>query len=453
MNLPDEYYRHASQSLKSTNDVYKPVSNIKQPQENLDSMPKASQLPTDDLELVERKRSLAGENCCRSQTMKRVCTASENLKLLELYQRLGKKWKLISTEFPDKSRAAIRARFYSLLRKIFRKISIACRMFPESKFIRKIKLTTFDKLLFLPIRELLSQPQRLQFPTSHNLNTYFDIVKQVVQNEIQFLQCCRHDEDFRDFMKSSISTLLKYSNINAQHCARETEGANSEKDRSKPINSRLSKSLEHKNTGVNFTPVLMHPLMQAFCVKSASFSLNLLKESSGCLDRPSLLEMLHNQITMCNDLLLTIHNQKELSFDASLARNEVEDASLSKMNLSLSNKEFNDHRCSSEDKSLIADCKSESYSRSSKSLIMNESRADSRLSTSSQNDCHNPDPKSQTNIAESFARVHKVSSHSEAHLWNNTFRDLGDSEHFNSCCIMDNEPKIPTPNHEGSLDI
>ena len=102
MNLPDEYYRHASQSLKSTNDVYKPVSNIKQPQENLDSMPKASQLPSDDLELVERKRSLAGENCCRSQTMKRVCTASENLKLLELYQRLGKKWKLISTEFPDK---------------------------------------------------------------------------------------------------------------------------------------------------------------------------------------------------------------------------------------------------------------------------------------------------------------------------------------------------------------
>lgn len=377
--------------------------------------------------------------------MKRMCTASENVKLLDLYQQLGKKWKLISSQFPNKSRAAIRARFYSLLRKIFRKISIACRMFPESKFIRRIELKTLDKLLTLPIQEApgLALPPLL--PSCLNLNTYFDVVKQVVKNESQFLQCCRLDDGFRDFMKSSISSLLNFSNINTQHSVGKSESSKFNGDESDFSQSCLSKSQKCPKSQVEVDPQTMHPLMQAFCVNSASFSLNLSQESTANLDKSSLLDMLHSQITMCNDLLMLIHHQQDKPLNAIINNNNgTEIPHNSKMNVSLENKDFSDQRSSSEIKSFIADNKSESISRLSKSLSLNESRVDGRLSTSSQNECRNGDEKVQTNFAETLARTNQVSSHSEALLWNNNLRGLGDSEHFNASFIIDNDLKGTT---------
>ena len=155
---------------------------------------------------------------------------------------------------------------------------------------------------------------------------------------------------------------------------------------------------------------------------------------------------------MCNNLMMFLHNEEHISVDGMNNQQFGDSQMIGRMNNSLSSKESNDQKHPSDLKSMIAENKSESLPRPSKSLSLNESRLENRLSTSSQSDSRIVDFRLPANVNDQPARISQVvSSNCEAPLWNSSLRALGDSDHFEASFLAEKDPKGTPHNIDWSL--
>ena len=239
-------------------------------------------------------------------------TVEEDLEIIEMYQKLGRKWKLISSRFNNKSRAAMRAHAYSLIKKVFKKLAGSCRMFRERRQLRRISFNTFDRFLKTTISPSIDQVKHISLYLGKFINTPLDLVKIVIANEKHALELFTQNDHLRQLAEGQIAALVNLDDFSVKlktplselspvvECPEQTDQSHP------PLRSENDCNLFNDR---NFSEILMLHFFQENRESTHPFA-----QSVVCLDKISFLETLHRQITLCNNTLFALSSENPPKF-------------------------------------------------------------------------------------------------------------------------------------------
>lgn len=231
-------------------------------------------------------------------------TTEEDLEIIEMYQKLGKKWKLISKKFPNKSRAAMRAHAFAIIRKAFKKLAGLCQLFTESRQLRKISFDTFDRFLKTPVTLSADQIDHLSLCLGRLISTPLDLVKIVIANEKNALEHFKQNEYLRQLAESQILSLVATADSLANSKAQPSEYA--------PLIGSFEKLYQFNQfpcsqNDSNFLDNLDHSQATMLHYNQEAWDLSQsLTKPFMCFDKIRFLEALHKQINLCNNMLFAL---------------------------------------------------------------------------------------------------------------------------------------------------